>query len=1149
MVEIYREKDRSYINHRTIKGWTRDCLYGSKPQAEMEKEMNIAVNTKYSAPQVTGADNSTTIYKASTESVKVRNSGYSLDIADKVMDDKAYQGQGMTAEDIMQQAQDTNVQIQKDFMLVMSNSVSGEDLQKMQEEGFDPGSTDVETYVSIVDQIKVTLAKAGIEIAGYNDNLDKETVEEITGNTIDANAILKKFQEADIPVTEENMKAFLQAQKEASEITKLAEDALKYMIVNQKTPTIENLYKAQFSSAASIKQGQGYYAQSVGNYATSYYAKKADSIHWDNIQSSLDAVISQAGMDVNQENRENAKWLVEAGIELNEQNLTKLSELKSIELPISQEKLLDNAVRAMQNGKSPREADVTGEASYLEEAEKKIQEVNSISEEAIHQTVESGQPINLKNLLASQREIDAENQVKGETKGDSLQKDNNSNIQSATGVENFGTQNSVQQVVEDESTLKEVTAKRQLEEIRLMMTIEANKQLIKSGYQIDTAELSKLVEALKETENAIRQTLFQGNTPKENEARAAIYQETVNNTRQLANMPVDIIGKAALQRDQVTLSSLHKEGSILQAQYTRAGESYEALMTAPRADLGDKISKAFQNVDDILADMNMEANDTNRRAVRILGYNSMEITTENIEKVKEADSLVSHVVEKMTPATTLQMIREQKNPLEMTMQDLEEYLQQENHSIKDVEKYSSYLQKLNHKNEISQEEKEAYIGIYRMFRQIEKTDGAVIGSLIATGADINFKNMLSAVRTRADKNIDVRIDQEYGSLEKLLNNNTAIDQQIMTGYQEKKNDNLQDQNENPATEKENGAVKSKGRYYARLSEHITDELSEHTTVEQLQKIDLKQETTIEEFAQEISGQDKEKPESVQEFRQNVKRAQAVEETVLQALIDYDQSVSIDNIEAATQLMLERGSLFRQVFSKGQDSNEKEGQTDAVVDNTEENKEAPVSKIEQLSHKMIEALSDKKQANNTYQEVIAQATKAVEDMVYQGASSMLDIRAAKTLYKGLSLAGNLAREENYEIPVKIKDEITSVNVKIYHNRAQKGKVSITMDTQALGKVVADLSVAEDKVTGMVAYENKGVKEDMQELMTDFEIEFAKAQQEAGLRKTIGVSLAQVSQLDINQFGEDREVPEDGVKLPTAELYQVAKAFMTAMKSVT
>ena len=58
-------------------------------------------------------------------------------------------------------------------------------------------------------------------------------------------------------------------------------------------------------------------------------------------------------------------------------------------------------------------------------------------------------------------------------------------------------------------------------------------------------------------------------------------------------------------------------------------------------------------------------------------------------------------------------------------------------------------------------------------------------------------------------------------------------------------------------------------------------------------------------------------------------------------------------------------------------------------------------------------------------------------------NIVDVKAAQMLYKGLSLAGNLAREENYELPVNIKGELTSINLKIYHNSSQMGKVTVIL----------------------------------------------------------------------------------------------------------
>lgn len=1058
--------------------------------------MNITLDAQYSSPKATNAENNTSTYRASTNATQMWQCGYQLDITDKVMDDKAYQGQGSTTAKIMQEAQNTNVQVQKDFMLVMSNCVSGEDLKKMAEDGFEPGSTDVETYVSIVDQIKVTLAKAGVEIAGFNDDLDAEMVEKITGSRIDANMLCDKFAQADLPLTKENIEAVLQADEEAQELTELSEDALKYMVVNAKAPTIENMYLAQHSSARDIRQAQGYYGEAVNGY----YAKKADTIDFSQIEEQIAQVIEESGLEDKETALEQAKWLIASGIELTGENLTRLSELKEIALPKSAEEVIDMAVTAMKNGKAPVKACMTGEVSLLQQAQELIEEVNEISDEAIHQTVEAGQDLNIINLHEMQMAINEGKAV----------------------------------VTSDETSasdqLKEIEAKRKLEEIRLMMSLDANKQLLKSGFQIDTSDLEDLVEALKETEAQLKASMFQGETAEENTERASLYEQTIATTQALYTMPAAVLGKVVESEDSFTLSYLHEEGTILQSQYTKAGTTYEALMTAPRADLGDKISKAFQNVDDILKDMNLEVNADNERAVRILGYNRMDITEENIEAVKQADHTVTRVMNKMTPASTLQMIRDGKNPLEMDMNELEDYLdKQEQQSGKDTERFSTYLQKLEHQKGITEEERKAYMGVYRMFRQIEKSDGAVIGNIVATGAEMNFKNMLSAVRSKAKGKMDVSIDEEYGSLEKLITKGEAIDTQIMTGYQHTES-NLSEEQQ-----------KRKESYYAKLSGEITKSLAEDISAEQLQQLEMKEYTTIEKFSEEVreqaakeqTSENKKIEEKTQEFRSAIQKAKQVDEAVLEELITYDQAVSIDNIEALTSFLFDRGSIFKQVFAREKKEEEITEEAELETSGSEEG-------LEEQALKVMEQLTDAKAAKTSYQELIDKSVKVVEESLDQSGIGRVDIKAAQALMKGLTLAGNLAKEENYEIPMKINGEMTSVNVKIYHDSNQKGKVTVTMDTETLGKVVADLEVNENKLSGMVVYEKREAAQIMEELESNLQ---TKLQSMQNGDRNVSISFASVKRLDLKQFGTDKD---EGENLSTKELYETAKAFMTALK---
>ncbi len=1102
--------------------------------------MKITVDTQYSASVPVNTESTTTTYKPSAQHTgKVSRSGYTLDIADKVMENEAYGGHGMTADEIMQQAANSNAQSKKDFMIVMSSCVSGEDLQKMQEEGFNPGSVDVETYVTIVDQIKVKLAQAGVEVTGYNDDLDLETVEEIVGSRTDAGALVNQLagalEQSDMPVTNENIEELVGAAMEASGIGELSEDAIKYLLVNQKTPTIENIYKAQYSSAENIRQSQGYYSEGQGSYGK-YYAKKADSIHWENLEGRIDAVIKEAGLDTNADTKAqaagDAKWLIASGIELNAANLAKVTELKNLPLPMNQDQIVSLCVTAMENGKSPAEADMRGERPIAEKAQEIMEEVQHISDEAVHETAVSGKEMNLKNLAEAQQQID-------ERQTDSAEK---------TPIEERVIEKSAQEAAADEAAFKELQAKRQLEEIRLIMTEQANRQLLKAGISIDTTELSKLVDALKTAEERMRAILFQGESTEENAARALIYEETLTKTKELADMPAAVIGKILSKIPHSTLLRIHEAGKELQQdakqnpnQQEKASSAYETLMTEPRKDLGDRISKAFRNVDDILTDLGFETSEANRRAVRILGYNRMEINGDNIQAVKEADAQVTGVISRMTPATTLQMIRDQKNPLEMTMEELDAYLNEKGMEPEaDAERFSKFLQRLDRSGGIDADEREAYIGIYRMFRQIEKSDGAVIGNIVATGAQMNFKNMLSAVRTNAGKNMDVRVDDGFGGLEELISKGKAIDTQINTGFQK---DARQQQESDAQTQEQQ-------KYYARLSGEINEELAEKTDLAQLDASKITAETTIEAFADTVkmtrmsensARRAEEKAADLKNFRDDMRSVEQIDDQIIESLIEYGQSISVDNIQAASNLIFDRGSLFRQILTAGAENAEN---TDDADDTYEDSSTAEHEVLQKADH-FVEHLTDTKQAGISYQEMIQEANKAVEQIIYTNGSAQIDVKAAKALYKGLSLAGNLAREENYEVPMNIRGEITSVNLKIYHNASQTGKVAITLDTESLGKVAAEFDVTKDRISGMIVYENQAEQAALAQVEQAVRQEFGTAGE-----KQAAISLVHTRSVDLNKFGQDRDqnMTAENTKVSTSELYHTAKAFLTALRDL-
>ena len=312
-------------------------------------------------------DRAITAYRnTQTARMDNRTGEHALDISGIVMDNNAYTGHGKTAEEVMQDAGQIDVATQRDYMTVMSNTMSEEDFSRLQEEGGQPGDMEIEEVVTIVDTIKAELLKGGTQVAGYTDDLDADTLREITGSDAFAQELLRQFAKYDIPVTRENVTAVKQAYDQAAGLETPDDGTVKYMIENQMDPTIDNLYRAGYSSYAdSNAQGRGYYREE----GSAYYAKKAEQYDWEQIREQMEKVIDQAGLSVDEDTMEEAKWLIESGIPLTGETLLALHAIRGLELPQDREQVIQAAAAAIADGKSAGEANLADPRSGLQKAQ------------------------------------------------------------------------------------------------------------------------------------------------------------------------------------------------------------------------------------------------------------------------------------------------------------------------------------------------------------------------------------------------------------------------------------------------------------------------------------------------------------------------------------------------------------------------------------------------------------------------------------------------------------------------------------------------------------------------------------------------------------------------------------------------------------
>ena len=1038
-------------------------------------------------------DNGRTIsYGTAKTSETDVKSGYTLDISGAVTDNSAYAGHGRTTEDIVCDAMTTEAALQSQYLTVMSNCVSEEDFAKLTEDGYKPCETDVETAVTVVDEIKATLAEAGKIIKGYNDDLAPEVLEEITGNAARAQEIVRAFHENDIPVTEENVRDVMETVEKSGDLTEPADGTVTYLVRQEMEPTVDDLYRAQHSGTAEGgRQSYGYYDQN----GSGYYAKRAQEYDWDALNEQIESVIREAGLAVNEQSVAQARFLIEEGVPLTGESLNCLARLRELSYPISEEQVIHAAAAAIADGKEAGQADVTGAGSAWQQAAYWKEQAERISDEAVHEVVKRGERQDLRHLCAAQDEIDAwaksVTQNADNAKPDKATQDE---IDAQTGD------------TEQDDAVEEISARRRLEELRLQMTITANYSLIKRGFAIDTTELSQLVEELRAAENDRRQKLFAGVSAAENETRESLFTETIQAREKLYMAPAALVGRIADAKDEWTLKHAARQGEQLRNGYEQAGERYETMMTQPRGDLGDSIRKAFRNMDEILVDMGLETSEENRRAVRILGYNRMPITRELIDSVKAADMSLQRVIDKLTPASVLNMIREGKNPLEMSVSDLETYLDQAGrNAAAEQEKFSEFLYKLEQADGITEAEKESYIGIYRLFRQIEKSDGAVIGSLVNQHAELTMKNLLSAVRTGKHRGLDLEVNDNYGALREIARTDITIDGQIMSAYEGQVCRSIYDSLEPAALHKM--------------------DLNENPTMEQLLQ-NLREARAEDDVKEEIEKQER---QYQREQLTGIREAAQIEEEHIRYLMDAKQPVSVDHMMAAQEMRNRRGGAFAKLYELADETVH-----DKVPRETQE-------KFLQAAEDLRNSLTDAGTAGEAYR---AFTEAGMELLAQQGFAdgTYVDVKAYQLIGKQLSLAAGMVREERYHIPVEIDGQVTALDVKIRHEKGMQGSVAVAMEHERFGKAGVELEMTSSStVSGYLAYSSRGGEQALQALENRFREQLAGE----------GLSLQEFHSIYSSEVNPDNIVSRSATQkeqehVRTSVLYTVAKSFVAAMQ---
>lgn len=708
---------------------------------------------------------------------------------------------------------------------------------------------------------------------------------------------------------------------------------------------------------------------------------------WQELRPQAEQIIADSGEAVTEENLETARWMIENGIELNTENLTAITSYTGLD-GISSGDKLGTILSAMAKGKGAEGASLLGE---------------SYGPGVVAETLE-----NLEEYVAAT-------------------------------------------YPEEDTTPQAITARRQLEEIRLMMTTEAGLSLLKKGIEIQTEPLEKLVEELKNQEQEAYRKLYASEGVAWSQAQEDIVKQTENCRQELAQMPSYLAGSVLKSQlsasEQITMRSSLEAGQQVKSTLEQAGRDYESLMTKPDREYGDSIKEAFRNVDALLESMGEETTAENERCVRILAYNQMEIHSENLSRIKELDAEYQYLLTNLTPRVTLHMVQKRWNPLDTEIHELNDKIEEIKQEIgpSEDEKYSEFLWKLDQNSEITREERDGYIGLYRLLNTVNRQDEAAIGALVNQGSDVTLENLLTASRSRKSRNMDVKVDEAFGMAEGVWQKNSITDQLKV--------------------------------FYQTSSQESTQ------------------------YQQQIA-------ERLKTLRENGQAQQLLAES--------GQQVTVDNLEAASVLTGESDTELKKYWEK------------------QENQE----KLEDF----YRHLTGKEEMVSAYGEIEEELSEEVEKECAGGIAAYPDVEEMRLYYHTARLMTKLSAQEEYHIPMEYNGEVTDIHLKVIHDGEDSGKVAIETTLPAMGKISAEFTVSGGKLSGMVLGESAKVSEELEKRQELFHQVLQEAGVKAG-RIHYGTSSALPA---VSSKQESPEAQGEMAKATTAELYDVAKAFLYSLK---
>ena len=623
--------------------------------------------------------------------------------------DNTYEGLLKEADDvksqIMASASDAKLSLKALMM-----KLSGADAVKLDEDGFNLTDATPDDMVNIVEKIKIELAMHSDDYVNYGTAVSKDKIESVTGSAAMAASIESRMQGADIAVNNESISEVKGALEKSRELKPLSENTKNYMAANGIEPSIAGIYQAQAAASSSI---------SADGVTIGRCADAISDADFEALRPGIEKIIASAGLEVNDKTLADARAFIDAQIPVTKENLEYKAQLDSIDIDMIQadsEELLNKIFDNMKLGGKAENTLVTG--SPVDDIRTALDTINRAEYSDVANVVSKGETFTIASLKLEMdaRSFRIEYSAASVSTGNSEVRNQASDVQQAA----------------DKAYDTLVTA-------RVLMSANASIYLVKNNISILTTPIDELNSMLMEYEQA-----------------DGMYEEA-----QIAYTDV-------LEARKTLNEIVRNPARVFASMFDKMNETYEAVGTQIRGDLGDSLKKAVQgSADDIIRELGLEGTDEDKEAIKVLAANNMDMTKENVEIVKSVNAMINNLIKNMKPETVLNMIKDGVNPMNASIEEVNEYLTEANDkaSKDNEEKFSKFLYKLDRTNGITKEQRKQFIGIYQMMNIFTRDAGVAAGALIKQGAEVTMNNLMTAYNSRKHYDMEAVIDENTGMAE------------------------------------------------------------------------------------------------------------------------------------------------------------------------------------------------------------------------------------------------------------------------------------------------------------------------------------------------------------------------------------------------